>query len=110
MISLEKAEQDYEKALVGRSEGRPVLVLSTDDIHATYERLKERGVRSSKNPSATRGAVSGRGSWIRTAASSSCSRRTRESGRRQRRDLGKEDNMHGRDLRARGVASVDEYI
>ena len=45
MIALEKAEQDYEKAQVGRSEGRPVLVLSTNDIHASYERLRERGVR-----------------------------------------------------------------
>jgi hypothetical protein len=41
MIALEKAERDYEKAQVGRSEGRPVLVLSTDDIHASYERLRE---------------------------------------------------------------------
>jgi catechol 2,3-dioxygenase-like lactoylglutathione lyase family enzyme len=41
MIALEKAERDYEKALVGRSEGRLVLVLSTDDILATYERLLE---------------------------------------------------------------------
>jgi len=45
MIALEKAEQDYEKAQVGRSEGRPVLVLSTNDLHASYERLRERGVR-----------------------------------------------------------------
>jgi lactoylglutathione lyase len=50
MISLEKAERDYEKALVGRSEGRPVLVLSTDDLHATYERLRERGVRFLEEP------------------------------------------------------------
>ncbi len=50
MISLEKAERDYEKALVGRSEGRPVLVLSTDDIHATYERLRERGVGFLEEP------------------------------------------------------------
>jgi lactoylglutathione lyase len=45
MIALEKAERDYEKAQVGRSDGRPVLVLSTNDIHAAYERLRERGVR-----------------------------------------------------------------
>src|SRR5215216_4312894 len=50
MIALEKAEQDYEKAQVGRSEGRPVLVLSTNDIHATYERLRERGVRFLEEP------------------------------------------------------------
>src|SRR5215216_2580253 len=64
----------------------------------------------SKKLSATRGAASERGSWIRTAALSSCSRRTRASGRRQRRSLGKEGDVHGRDLRARGVTSVDEYI
>ena len=50
IIALEKAERDYEKALVGRSEGAPVLVLSTDDIHATYERLRERGVRFLEEP------------------------------------------------------------
>jgi lactoylglutathione lyase len=50
MIALEKAERDYEKALVGRSEGAPVLVLSTDDIHASYERLRERGVRFLEEP------------------------------------------------------------
>jgi catechol 2,3-dioxygenase-like lactoylglutathione lyase family enzyme len=49
-IALEKAERDYEKALVGRSEGAPVLVLSTDDIHASYERLRERGVRFLEEP------------------------------------------------------------
>src|SRR5829696_9079628 len=50
MIALEKAERDYEKGMVGRSEGAPVLVLSTDDIHATYERLRERGVRFLEEP------------------------------------------------------------
>jgi catechol 2,3-dioxygenase-like lactoylglutathione lyase family enzyme len=50
MIALEKAERDYEKALVGRSEGRPLLVLSTDDIHASYERLRERDVRFLEEP------------------------------------------------------------
>jgi catechol 2,3-dioxygenase-like lactoylglutathione lyase family enzyme len=50
IISLEKAERDYEKALVGKSDGRPVLVLSTDDIHASYERLRERGVRFLEDP------------------------------------------------------------
>jgi catechol 2,3-dioxygenase-like lactoylglutathione lyase family enzyme len=49
-IVLEKAEQDHQKALVGRSDGAPVLVLSTDDIHATYERLRERGVRFLEEP------------------------------------------------------------
>ena len=50
MIAFEKAERDFEKAQVGRSEGSPVLVLSTDDIHATYERLRERGVRFLEEP------------------------------------------------------------
>ena len=45
MISLEKPERDYEKGLIGRADGAPVLVLSTDDIHATHERLRARGVR-----------------------------------------------------------------
>ena len=49
-IVLERAEQDHEKAMVGRSEGRPVLVLSTDDIHAAYERLRESGVRFLEEP------------------------------------------------------------
>jgi 4-hydroxyphenylpyruvate dioxygenase-like putative hemolysin len=50
MISLQKAERDYEKAQVDRSEGRPVLVLSTDNIHATYEQLRERDVRFLEEP------------------------------------------------------------
>jgi catechol 2,3-dioxygenase-like lactoylglutathione lyase family enzyme len=49
-IALPKAQRDYEKAQVGRSEGAPVLVLSTDDIHAAYERLRERGVRFLEEP------------------------------------------------------------
>ena len=44
-IVLKKAEHDHEKAMVGRSDGAPVLTLGTDDIWAAYERLKERGVR-----------------------------------------------------------------
>jgi catechol 2,3-dioxygenase-like lactoylglutathione lyase family enzyme len=74
-IVLEKAQQDHEKALVGRSDGAPVLVLSTDDIHAAYERLRERGVRFLEEPVRYPWAASGRGSWIRTAVPSSCSRR-----------------------------------
>ena len=49
-IVLKKADRDYEKAMVGKSDGAPVLVLSTDDIHATYERLRERGVRFLEEP------------------------------------------------------------
>jgi catechol 2,3-dioxygenase-like lactoylglutathione lyase family enzyme len=49
-IVLKKAERYYENAQVGRSEGRSVLVLSTDDIHATYERLRVRGVRFLEEP------------------------------------------------------------
>ena len=43
-IVLKKAEKEYEKAMVGNSDGAPILTLSTDDIHAAYERLKEQGV------------------------------------------------------------------
>jgi catechol 2,3-dioxygenase-like lactoylglutathione lyase family enzyme len=44
-IVLKKAEKDHEKALVGRSDGAPILTLSTYDIYAAYDRLRERGVR-----------------------------------------------------------------
>ena len=44
-IVLKKAEREHEKAMVGRSDGAPILTLGTDDIHAAYERLRERGVR-----------------------------------------------------------------
>jgi catechol 2,3-dioxygenase-like lactoylglutathione lyase family enzyme len=44
-IVLKKAEKEYEKAMVGNSDGAPVLTLSTDDVHAAYEQLRERGVR-----------------------------------------------------------------
>ena len=44
-IVLKKAEKEYEKALVGRSDGAPVLTLGTDDVLSAYERLRERGVR-----------------------------------------------------------------
>jgi lactoylglutathione lyase len=43
-IVLKKAEKDHEKAMVGDSDGPPILTLATDDIYAAYERLKERGV------------------------------------------------------------------
>jgi len=44
-IVLKKAERDYEKAMVGNSDGAPVLTLGTDDVHVAYERLREQGVR-----------------------------------------------------------------
>ena len=44
-IVLKKAEKEHEKAMVGNSDGAPVLTLGTDDLHAAYERLSERGVR-----------------------------------------------------------------
>jgi catechol 2,3-dioxygenase-like lactoylglutathione lyase family enzyme len=44
-IVLKKAEGEREKAMVGRSDGAPILTLSTYDIYAAYERLRERGVR-----------------------------------------------------------------
>jgi catechol 2,3-dioxygenase-like lactoylglutathione lyase family enzyme len=44
-IVLKKAEKEHEKAMVGRSDGAPILTLGTDDVRATYERLQEQGVR-----------------------------------------------------------------
>src|SRR5215217_1051051 len=44
-IVLKKAEKDHEKAMVGNSDGAPVLTLGTDDLRAAHERLKDRGVR-----------------------------------------------------------------
>ena len=45
-IVLKKAEKEHEKAIVGRSDGAPILLtLGTDDIYAAYERLREQGVR-----------------------------------------------------------------
>ena len=44
-IVLKKAQQDHEKAMVGRSDGAPVLTLGTDDVRAAYGWLRERGVR-----------------------------------------------------------------
>jgi lactoylglutathione lyase len=44
-IVLKKAEQDHEKAMVGRSDGAPILTLGTDDVLAAYQELRGRGVR-----------------------------------------------------------------
>ena len=44
-IVLKKAERDYEKAMVGNSDGAPVLTLGTDDLQASYQRLREMRVR-----------------------------------------------------------------
>jgi len=44
-IILKKAEKEHDKAMVGRSDGAPILTLGTDDVRAAYERLTERGVR-----------------------------------------------------------------
>ena len=44
-IVLKKAEKEHEKAMVGRSDGAPILALGTDDIYAAYERLRAQGVR-----------------------------------------------------------------
>jgi catechol 2,3-dioxygenase-like lactoylglutathione lyase family enzyme len=44
-IVLKKAEKEREKAMVGRSDGAPVLTLGTDDVRAAYEELRARGVR-----------------------------------------------------------------
>jgi catechol 2,3-dioxygenase-like lactoylglutathione lyase family enzyme len=45
-IVLKKAEREHEKAMVGRSDGPPVLTLGTDDVRSAYEALRERGVDS----------------------------------------------------------------
>jgi catechol 2,3-dioxygenase-like lactoylglutathione lyase family enzyme len=44
-IVLKEAEREHEKAMVGRSDGAPILTLGTDDVRAAYERMRERGVR-----------------------------------------------------------------
>jgi catechol 2,3-dioxygenase-like lactoylglutathione lyase family enzyme len=44
-IVLKEAEKEHEKAMVGRSDGPPVLTLGTDDVRSAYEALRERGVR-----------------------------------------------------------------
>jgi hypothetical protein len=44
-IVLKKAERDYEKAMVGNSDGASVLTLGTDDVQFVYHRLRKRGVR-----------------------------------------------------------------
>ena len=44
-IVLKEAEKEHEKAMVGRSDGAPILTLGTDDVHAAYERMREGGVR-----------------------------------------------------------------
>jgi uncharacterized protein (TIGR02246 family) len=50
-IVLKQAEREHEKGMVGNSDGAPILTLGTDDIHAAYERLRERGVRFLGEPS-----------------------------------------------------------
>jgi lactoylglutathione lyase len=49
-ILLEKAQQDHEKAQVGRSDEGPVMVLRTDDVRAAYEELQNRGVTFTGEP------------------------------------------------------------
>ena len=44
-IFLKKAERGHEKAMVGRSDGAPILTRGTDVVRAAYEELRERGVR-----------------------------------------------------------------
>jgi Glyoxalase/Bleomycin resistance protein/Dioxygenase superfamily len=44
-IVLKKADGAREKAMVGRSDGAPILTLGTDDVRSAYETLRERGVR-----------------------------------------------------------------
>ena len=49
-ILLEKAQQEHEKAQVGRSDEGPVMVLRTEDVRAAYEELQNRGVRFTGEP------------------------------------------------------------
>ena len=42
---MKKAEREHEKAMVGNSDGAPILTLGSDDVQAAYERLRERRVR-----------------------------------------------------------------
>ena len=72
-IVLKQAEKEYEKAMVGRSDGPPVLTLGTDDVRSAYKALRERGVRFLGEPYRYPWA-SELCSWTRTAARSSCSR------------------------------------
>ena len=44
-IVLKKAERKHEKAMVGRSDGAPILTLGTDDVRVAYKRRRERGGR-----------------------------------------------------------------
>lgn len=44
-IVLKKAEREHENAMVGRSDGPPILTLGTDDVRAAYEELRGRGVK-----------------------------------------------------------------
>jgi lactoylglutathione lyase len=44
-IVLKEAEREHEKAMVGRSDGAPILTLGTDDVYAAYERMRGQGVR-----------------------------------------------------------------
>jgi catechol 2,3-dioxygenase-like lactoylglutathione lyase family enzyme len=55
-IVLKRADREHEKAMIGRSDGAPILTLGTDDIHAAYERLGSEVCASSGSLTATCGA------------------------------------------------------
>jgi hypothetical protein len=59
--------------MIGRSDGAPILTLGTDDIHAAYERLRERGVRFLGEPYCYLWGI-GALLWTGTEARSSYSR------------------------------------
>src|SRR5918998_722109 len=44
-VVLRRAEREHERAMVGRSDGAPVLTLGTTDVDAAYGRLRGLGVR-----------------------------------------------------------------
>ena len=44
-IVLKKAEREHERAMVGHSDGAPVLTLGTNDVRSAHRALREQGVR-----------------------------------------------------------------
>jgi catechol 2,3-dioxygenase-like lactoylglutathione lyase family enzyme len=97
-IVLKKAEKEHEKAMVGRSDGAPILTLGTDDIYAAYDRLRERGVRFLGEPYRHPWGI---GALLLDQDGSPILLQ-QESGERlvaSGTSLGTEFNMHGTDLR-----------
>jgi catechol 2,3-dioxygenase-like lactoylglutathione lyase family enzyme len=96
-IVLKKAEKEHEKAMVGRSDGAPILTLGTDDIYAAYDRLTGRAVPRGTLPTPVGNRSFAPGPGRQPHPPAAGVGRT-VSGRDT--SLGTEVNMHGRDLRA----------